>query len=185
MRAGKDAVTLQGSCHCSRLRLEFTTEQDPASIVPRACDCTFCQKHGATYVSDPAGRLSISESEPGALRAYRQGSNTARFLACGHCGVLVAVVFDHDSRIYGAVNARCLDGKTGFSNPIPASPQMLSPQEKISRWLQAWVPDVVLTTPADSHSGATHGRLPGAQYGSRASRPCCADIPIHPFPEFP
>lgn len=139
-------MTLQGSCHCGRLRLEFTTEQEPASIVPRACDCAFCQKHGAAYISDPAGQLSVSESDSDALREYRQGSNTARFLVCGHCGVLVAVVFEHDSRIYGAANARCLDGQTGLGSSVPASPQTLSQEEKVSRWLKVWVPDVVLTT---------------------------------------
>lgn len=141
-----EAMTLRGSCHCGGLRLEFATGQDPVNIVPRACDCSFCQKHGAAYISDPAGRLSISENDSGALREYRQGSNTARFLVCGHCGVLVAVVFEHDSRLYGAANARCLEGETGFSTPMPASPQTLSPEQKVSRWLQVWVPDVVLMT---------------------------------------
>lgn len=114
-------------------------------MVPRACDCSFCQKHGAAYVSDPAGRLSIVADPADALREYRQGSNTARFLVCGHCGVLVAVVFEHRSRLYGAVNANCLDGPTGFAVPVPASPQALSPDEKMARWLAVWVPDVVLT----------------------------------------
>ncbi len=148
------AVTLQGSCHCGRLRLEFATEQDAASIVARACDCSFCQKHGAAYISDPAGRLSVSESDAGALREYRQGSNAARFLVCEHCGVLVAVVFEHDSRIYGAANARCLDGQIGLGSSVPASPQTLSREEKVSRWLKVWVPDVALTRYAGPVSAA-------------------------------
>ena len=43
------------------------------------------------------------------MRRYRQGSNTAEFLFCGYCGILVAVIFEHDAHIHGAVNARCLD----------------------------------------------------------------------------
>lgn len=139
-------MTFHGSCHCGRLRIDFSTDQDPANFTPRACDCSFCRKHGAAYVSDPAGRLSVSASQ-GALRKYRQGSNTAEFLVCGQCGVLVAVVFEHDSRIYGAVNVGCLDGHIGFAIPTPASPQVLSPDEKISRWLKLWVPDVDLIVP--------------------------------------
>jgi hypothetical protein len=144
----KTTTTLRGSCHCGELRVEFSTAQDPAGLVPRSCDCSFCQKHGAAYVSDPGGRLSISEGVAGALREYRQGSNAARFLICGQCGVLVAVIFRLGSRLYGAANAGCLDGPIRLATPVPVSPQTLSPEEKVSRWLAAWVPDVVLTTPA-------------------------------------
>ena len=152
MSMAKGTRTLRGSCHCGHLRIEFSTDQDTAGIVPRACDCAFCRKHGAAYISDPAGRLSVSESHAGALREYRQGSNAARFLVCSHCGVLVAVIFAHDSVIYGAANAACLDGHPGLGTPIPASPQALSPDEKVSRWLGLWTPDVVLTTSNDGRT---------------------------------
>lgn len=140
------AKTLRGSCHCGQLRLEFSTEQDPATLVPRVCDCSFCQKHGAAYISDPAGRLTVSERHSGMLHRYRQGSDTAQFLLCRDCGVLVAVVFEHENRRYGAVNAGCLDGTISLGNPAPASPQTLSPDEKLTRWLSVWIPDVVLAT---------------------------------------
>jgi hypothetical protein len=139
----KEAVKFYGGCHCGQLRIEFSTGVDPANFTPRECDCSFCQKHGAAYISDPAGRLSVSFSR-GALRKYRQGSNTAEFLVCGQCGVLVAVTYEHNSRIYGAVNIGCLNGHTGLGSSVPASPQMLSPDEKVSRWLKLWVPDVEL-----------------------------------------
>ena len=146
MPIAKRAVTLRGNCHCGQVRVEFSTDQDPANIVPRPCDCSFCQKLGAAYIFDPAGELSVSESRPGTLREYQQGSNTAQFLICGHCGVLVAVIYKHNSRIYGAVNVGCLDGHTGLGISVPASPQTLSPEEKVARWLTLWVPDVVLAT---------------------------------------
>lgn len=146
MPTTKQMATLRGSCHCGRLRVEFSTDQDAASIVPRACDCSFCQKHGAAYISDPAGRMSIMESEPGATRVYRQGSNAAQFLLCSHCGVLVAVVLEHEARRYGVANAGCLDGHAGLASSVPASPQTLTPEEKLSRWVKLWVPDVVLAT---------------------------------------
>lgn len=141
-----DRHTLQGSCHCARLALRYETAQPPVDTPPRACDCSFCRKHGAAYLSDPAGALSIVESESGSRREYRQGSENARFQVCAHCGVLVAVVFEHEGRLYGAVNARCLDGDARFGEPVPVSPQRLSPEEKIARWQQAWVPDVTVTS---------------------------------------
>jgi len=138
--------SLHGSCHCGRLAVEFSTTLDPTTLQPRVCDCSFCRKHGAAYVSDPAGKLSVSEKYAGALREYRQGSNTARFLLCSNCGVLVAVTFEHDARLYGAVNAGCLDEETRFAAAVPASPQKLSPEERISRWLTVWIPDVRVST---------------------------------------
>ena len=148
MPPATDTTTFHGSCHCGRLRIEFSTGQDPADFTPRACDCSFCRKHGAAYVSDPAGRLSISVRE-GAMRKYRQGSGTADFLLCGQCGVLVAVTFEHAGRVHGAVNIGCLDGDTGFMAPVPASPQLLDAGEKVSRWLELWIPDVELNTSDD------------------------------------
>ncbi len=145
MQLAEYALTLHGSCHCGHLRIAFSTRQDPASFTPRACDCSFCQKHGAAYISDPAGRLSVSARE-GALRKYRQGSNTAEFLVCGRCGVLVAVTYEHAARVYAAVNIGCLDGPTGLGISAPASPQVLSPDDRISRWLKLWIPDVELDT---------------------------------------
>jgi hypothetical protein len=116
--------------------------------MPRACDCSFCRKHGAVYVSDPAGRLSVSAHE-GSLRKYRQGSGIADFLLCGQCGVLVAVIFEHEGRLHAAVNVGCLEANHGFGIPVPASPQTLSAEERASRWLDLWIPDVELNTTDD------------------------------------
>lgn len=148
------AVTLRGGCHCGRLRVAFSTSLDPAGIQPRACDCSFCQKHGAAYVSDPSGHLSIGMAEPDDLHRYRQGSQTAEFLFCWHCGVLVAVIFDHDSRIYGAVNARCLDATTHLGDFVTASPQRLSAADKVDRWLRLWIPDVELVVGGSTPTNA-------------------------------
>lgn len=148
------AMTLGGGCHCGRLRVAFSTVLDPAGITPRACDCSFCQKHGAAYVSDPAGQLSISIAAPDDLHRYRQGSNTAEFLFCGHCGVLVAVVLDHDGRTHGAVNARCLDATTRLGNAVTASPQQLAAAEKVDRWLRLWIPDVELLVAGSTSTNA-------------------------------
>ncbi|HJR75010.1 MAG TPA: aldehyde-activating protein [Luteimonas sp.] len=138
--------SLQGSCHCARLTLRYDTDQTPSATHPRACDCTFCRKHGAAYLSDPAGALSIEEHVAGSRREYRQGSENARFQVCGHCGVLIAVVFEQEGRLFGAVNAKCLDGDPGFAETVDVSPQRLSADDKIARWLQAWIPDVAVTS---------------------------------------
>ncbi|HTV86188.1 MAG TPA: aldehyde-activating protein [Dyella sp.] len=141
-------TVMHGSCHCGALSVAFTTAKLAADFQPRACDCSFCMKHGAAYVSDPGGSLSIVQRHADAIKEYRQGSNTARFLLCKDCGVLVGVVFDHASGTYGTLNVTCLDDATGFAQALGASPQQLSQDEKISRWLALWVPRVVIETSA-------------------------------------
>lgn len=142
MSSAQNLIMLHGSCHCGCIGVEFSTGQVPATVSPRVCDCSFCQKHGAAYISDPTGKLSLIIANPGVLRTYRQGSEVARFQLCGECGVLVAVVFEDGGRVYGAVNATCLDGSVILGAAVSASPRLLSSETKVARWLQAWVPDV-------------------------------------------
>ena len=149
---------LRGGCHCGQLRVAFSTAIGPADMKPRACDCSFCQKHGAAYVSDPAGRLAISMASPDAVRRYRQGSNTAEFLFCGACGILVAVIFEHDAHIHAAVNARCLDASERLGEFISASPQQLSAEDKVDRWLRLWIPDVQLVIDDSTQANAAATR---------------------------
>lgn len=97
-----------GACHCGRLQVRFTTLLAAERLVPRACDCSFCQKHGAAYVSDPRGALRMTL--PAGLAPYRQGAGNAQFHVCDRCGVLVAVTYENEAgRRFGTVNVRCLD----------------------------------------------------------------------------
>lgn len=105
--------------------------------IPRVCDCGFCRKHGAAWVSDPEGHLHIQAQNAEDLRRYRQGSETADMLFCAHCGVLMAVVFAHADGLFGAVNAGCLED-AALAPPVVVSPQRLSAVEKTERWRRLW-----------------------------------------------
>ncbi|WP_095198731.1 hypothetical protein [Mesorhizobium carmichaelinearum] len=59
-----------GGCHCGNIGLRFSTELDPSQIEVRACQCSFCIKHGSRAVADPDGRLTIS------VRTQRDCANT-------------------------------------------------------------------------------------------------------------
>lgn len=141
--SSNDTSTLHGGCHCGGLSVRLSVTPALSEIHPRACDCSFCCKHGAAWVSDPAGQLRI-EAQESLLRSYRQGSESARFLVCGSCGVLVAVVLEHQATTYGAVNTRCLDGAPAFGDAVSVSPRLLGPSDKVARWQQVWIPDVDL-----------------------------------------
>jgi hypothetical protein len=130
-------TTLSGSCHCGRVRVSLETTRAASDYSPRACDCSFCRKHGAAWLSDPQGALRVHAHDSGDLRIYRQGSDTADMLLCAHCGVLVAVVFVHSDGLFGAVNAGCLDD-VALGASVVVSPQRLSAAEKIERWRMLW-----------------------------------------------
>ncbi len=128
-----------GRCHCGDATLAFKTSVAARDLRPRACDCSFCNKHGAAYVSDPRGSLAIGSE--GEIVEYRQGSGSARFLLCARCGVLLAALYDDGERTYGAVNAGCVEG-VAFGEKQTVSPRELSAQEKRDRWKQVWIADV-------------------------------------------
>ena len=56
-----------GGCHCGNIRLRFSTELDPSQIEVRACQCSFCVKHGSRAVADPDGRLTVSVGDEARL----------------------------------------------------------------------------------------------------------------------
>lgn len=112
--------------------MRYTTASEPASIQPRACDCSYCTRQGAIYVSDPSGLLEMDEG----AHKYRQGEERADFLSCPRCSVLLAVVYADR----GAVNARCLERFAELGAPQVVSPQKLSAVEKLARWQASWTP---------------------------------------------
>jgi len=133
---------VHGSCHCANIRVQARLSRELHDYQPRACDCGFCQRHGAAYISDAAGSLAIEwRDEPG---RYRHGSRNAEFLFCRQCGVLVGVTHEADGRTFAALNIRALDSELGFAATAPASPQQLPPEQRIERWKKLWFADVVL-----------------------------------------
>jgi hypothetical protein len=131
-------LTLHGGCHCGRIRVRAELSQAPGCYSVRACDCDFCQKHAAAYLSDPAGRLYLRFRSQSEVNCYRQGSEAAELLLCAHCGVLVAVRYGAEDNTYGAINVRALEEAPEFGARTPVSPRTLSPAEKIARWKQLW-----------------------------------------------
>ena len=97
-------------------------------------------KHGAGWVSDAEGRLVVEVTAADAANGYRQGSGSARFVLCRDCGVLVAVVHEHDGELRGAANVRCLDDAPAFGDAVTVSPQQLSRDDRIARWSTLWTP---------------------------------------------
>jgi hypothetical protein len=133
---------LTGGCHCGNIVVDFELASAADEYHPRACDCDFCCKHGAAWLSDANGSLLIRIKEPRESKTYRQGSGQAELLLCRNCGVLVAVLHRSNQKLYAAVNVRAVEGTGGFGVARPVSPQSLSPDQKVTRWHDLWFSSV-------------------------------------------
>jgi hypothetical protein len=133
-----------GGCHCGNIRVDLELTRAPGTYIPRACDCDFCRKHGAAYVSDAHGSVLIRIKDPGKSGKYRQGSGLAEFLLCKNCGVLVGVLHRGEHGLYAAVNVNATDVRTDFGTEQPVSPKNLSGSEKTQRWQEIWFANVKL-----------------------------------------
>ena len=133
---------ISGGCHCGNILVDLELVRAPDSYHPRACDCDFCRKHNAAYVSDPQGSLALRINDERLSGRYRQGSGQAEFLFCGNCGVLVTVLYRNDGRLFAAVNAKAVAGGKVFGAEQCVSPKSLSAGEKVKRWQEVWFSSV-------------------------------------------
>src|ERR1700741_1645172 len=99
----------RGNCHCGALGFEYSTELAPAAWSIRACQCSFCLKHGGVYTSDPAGSLRFTHAEPGQLTRYRFGHQTADLVFCGRCGGYLGAITEEDGQQLMVLNIHALD----------------------------------------------------------------------------
>ncbi len=134
--------TVSGGCHCGNIRIAIELTHASETYRPRACDCDFCRKHAAAYVSDAQGSLLVRIKDERHSRKYRQGSELADFLLCARCGVLVGVFYQGDARLYAAVNAKAVDPGANFGAEQTVSPQKLASGEKLTRWQDVWFANV-------------------------------------------
>jgi len=135
-----------GHCHCGAIRVELTTALSAADLPLRACQCSFCRRHGALTTSDPAGRLHI-EATPGAANRYRFGLGVTDFLLCAECGVYVAATMEGESGLTAVLNVPgvALPGFDG-RQPSPMIYDDETPEQRIERRKARWMPAVFVET---------------------------------------
>lgn len=133
---------VSGSCHCGNITLEIDFTNNPSSYKPRVCDCSFCRKHGASYISDKNGKISISVKSLSNLNKYKQGRCIAEFLLCNICGVLVVVCYEERGHIYSSINSKVINHDVELGEYQIVSPKQLSDSEKKIRWKSIWFSNV-------------------------------------------
>jgi hypothetical protein len=142
------STTIAGGCHCGRLTFALSTMRDVATIIPRACRCSFCRKHGAAYISDRQGRL-ILKTTGSPDDVYRFGYGITDFHVCNRCGVLVAATWsDSDREDFGVVNVRAFEGQpVSIALPLDADFDEEDVPQREARRKDNWTPALVLAKP--------------------------------------
>lgn len=136
----------QGGCHCRAIRFEFGTDR---GFAPRACQCSFCRKHGARSVSDPDGWVRL-ELGPEALR-YRFASGSADYLVCGRCGIYVGAIADLDGEMFATLNLNAFDEPRLELEPVPVSYDGEDAATKKARRRARWTPARISQAETASH----------------------------------
>jgi hypothetical protein len=107
-------TTLAGSCHCKNITVTLRAPVPVEQLQLRACQCTFCTRHGARTTSHPDGNIEIAAADPAEVGHYRFGLGTADFLLCRRCGVFVAAVLTEGDAHWAVVNVNTLDERERF-----------------------------------------------------------------------
>ena len=125
-----------GSCHCGNIRYSLKSDKPVQWFRPRDCRCTFCVKHGASWISDPAASLAIEIANPSLVQRYVFGHGTAEFLLCRNCGAVVAAVSETEDGRLAVVNVNTADDPGAF--PEAARPVNFDGEDKARRQ-ESWI----------------------------------------------
>jgi hypothetical protein len=134
-------MRIDGACHCGALRFALDWPEGEAAIPARACGCTFCRKHGASWTAHPAATLAITATGP--LSRYAFGTKTADFLVCAACGVPVAALSRIDGQDYAVVNVNTFEGfDTTLLDRTTSDFEGEAVDDRLARRRSRWIADV-------------------------------------------
>ena len=74
--------TMEGGCHCGRVRFRVTAELDRVTY----CNCSMCTKKGFLHLIVPPEQFELVSGK-GDLATYTFNTGVARHTFCRHCGI--------------------------------------------------------------------------------------------------
>jgi hypothetical protein len=136
-------MRIPGKCHCGNVAFHLEGEGDPPEIPARACGCTFCQKHGGVWTSNPKSRLDATVGDASQVSRYEFGSRTATFHVCARCGTVPFATCEIDGRIYAVVNVNALEEvDPSWLRRSPADFEGETLDARLARRKRNWIADV-------------------------------------------
>jgi hypothetical protein len=141
-------MQILGSCHCGNVSFTLHWRPEPTTIPARACDCSFCVKHGGVWTSCPTGSLEVQVRDAAHHTRYAFGTRTADFHVCTACGVVPVVSSQIDGHTYAVVNVNCFHGvDPTLVQPVPISFDGEDAATRLARRKQAWIAQVQFSVP--------------------------------------
>jgi hypothetical protein len=148
---------IKGECHCGRVQVRVSLGRPAEEIELRACQCSFCRRHGARTFADPNGRAVIETEGPENLRRYRFALKTADYLVCAECGIYIGVLLESEGAQLVTLNAAGLDMDVFRERAAkPVSYEAEGFEERVRRRLTAWMPAEVMFPAVSKEERATH-----------------------------
>jgi hypothetical protein len=136
-------MRIAGSCHCGNMRFTLDWAPEPERIPARACDCSFCTRHGGVWTSCPAGVLRVRVQDPALVHEYTFGTRTARFQVCRRCGVVPVVTSELDGRLHAVVNVNAFEEvDAALLDRAPVSFEGEDTEARLARRRRNWIADV-------------------------------------------
>ena len=137
------AVVIRGQCHCGNISFSLAWDPDPAEIPARACDCSFCTKHGGVWTSNPSGALKVMIQDRALVSRYAFGTKTADFHICARCGIVPVVTSRIDGELYAVVSVNAFEGiDPARIRRAPASFDAEGEEARLARRKRNWIPRV-------------------------------------------
>jgi len=136
-------MLIQGKCHCGNISFSLAWEPDPVEIPARACNCSFCVKHGGVWTSNPSGALRVTVKDSSLVSRYVFGTKTAEFHICTRCGIVPVVTSQIDGHLYAVVSVNALEGVDQSSlRRAPASFDGEGTESRLARRKRNWIANV-------------------------------------------
>jgi hypothetical protein len=136
-------MLIRGRCHCGNITFSLTWAPDPVEIPARACDCSFCTKHGGVWTSNPRGTLEVQVRDPSLVSRYAFGTGTAEFHICARCGIVPVVTSRIDGHLYAVVSVNAFEGvDPSILRRMPSSFDGEAEQARLARRKRNWIADV-------------------------------------------
>lgn len=136
-------MLIHGKCHCGNISFSLTWAPDAAEIPARACDCSFCTRHGGVWTSNPGGALEVVVRDPSLVRNYAFGTRTAEFHTCARCGIVPVVTSRIDGHLYAVVSVNAFEGvDQSLIRRAPASFADEGEESHLARRKRNWIADV-------------------------------------------
>lgn len=134
--------TFTGDCHCGNISFELYTNKDESDFTPRTCQCSLCKKHGASWISDPEGKLALQHSE--SISSYRFGHSTSDFIVCSKCGVLTIATCETENRLRAVINIKSMQNHTFPSEEILTNFDDENVEQRLARRTKNWTGNVTI-----------------------------------------